>query len=614
MFRNLNCTNKHLKPFSFAITVNEHEQKMESDDETTKSHGITVNEHEPKMESDDETKKSHEITVNERDPKMESDDETAKSQNSDKRIQDGNMPTCPICKKTFTRAESVCRHVRTIHGLGEKTPEMELAREQKIKCHYCKRFQSNLSVHYKTCVAKKQVDELTPEKPTRREEMSSRHKTDDQIVDMYLQFAMSKDGGECKKNSAENYARQVWKIIKVEKSENVNFRARHWFTSSSNFKQICKASKYLEAIEMSRSQQQQLLCAYALLCKFLESKFYDLKDVIDDYGGKMAHVAAMRDLQRTQLKTLRKSLFATPLTSTTRIQNQSTLDELTDAFKDSELRVALVKQISKGQFSVNKGAGIHCKRNFGHFLATTFHLWGAGNRWDVTENLKVRDVENAKPCPKRCGACGEHKVDFEYHLKKHCPDGKIFYQTNEQPKSKGYLVHQNSHKTEKTRGEMVTRIPNYLRKAILNYAKYAGLNEGDLAFPADLQTPNKGMKFWRHGRPIIHALCPELTEKAESEYGGNLASNFIRKKGMTDHVLANVPEACERLGGSAKTARKNYLCQDMMIEERINDSIRVVGDIPESGRDTDSEKNPEKTSRCPSTATKPSETCEGKAL
>ena len=195
---------------------------------------------------------------------------------------------------------------------------------------------------------------------------------------------------------------------------------------------------------------------------------------------------------------------------------------------------------------------------------------------------------NAVPMPKRCQACGEHKVDFAYHLEKECPDGKIMYQTKELPKSDAWMVYQDSHKTEKSRGEMVTHITTRLRQAILNNAKYAGLSEGDLCFPADPKHPEKPMFFWRHGRPILKAICPVLVEKAEAEYEGKLPANFIRKKGMTDHVLANVPEGCERLGGSARMARRNYLSSNMIVEERIKDSIRVVGDIADSSSDTES--------------------------
>ena len=63
---------------------------------------------------------------------------------------------------------------------------------------------------------------------------------------------------------------------------------------------------------------------------------------------------------------------------------------------------------------------------------------------------------------------------------------------------------------------------------------------------------------------------------------------------MTNHVLANVPEGCERLGGSAETARKNYLSQDLLVEERIKDSIRVIGDIEETEDDTESVHSPSK--------------------
>ena len=211
----------------------------------------------------------------------------------------------------------------------------------------------------------------------------------------------------------------------------------------------------MDVVDMSRSTQQLFLCMYALLCKFMESIFHVRKDVIIDYEGNMAHIAAMRKLQQTQMKTLRNSLPPMPSEWSRMRKNQSSLEKLTEALMESGQRVAMVNMIAKGKFSYNKRVGIYQKDNFGHFLATSFHLWGAGNRWEVTENLKVRDVNNAKPCPRYCEACGQYRINFEYHLNEECPEGKIFYQAKELPKQKGYLVYQNSHNTDEKQGDII---------------------------------------------------------------------------------------------------------------------------------------------------------------
>ena len=497
------------------------------------------------------------------------------------------FPTCFICKKSFSRPYTLCRHLTFIHNLEEDSPELNEAKTQKTYCPYCKRYMAQLREHYQTCYGKKVADEVSPEKSHH----TFRLKTNEDVINAIADFAKSRDGGECKKKTVQNYTRQVWRMIEAESLQDNTFRARHWITISTKFRPISRASEYLSS-DMSKTQEVQFLCAYALLCKFLEFTFYDLKAEIEDYGTRLNHLGAMRNLQKSLLKTSKKSLQFVPTQK--QAISHSTLELLTDALQNSRLRRATVKRLSRSIFYYDQRIGIKQKRDFGHVLAVSFHLCGAGNRWDVTENLKVSDVMNAVPSPKRCEACKEHKVDFAYHLEKQCPDGKILYQTRELPKSSGWIVYRDSHKTGKTRGEMATYITNRLREAILNYAKFGNLCESDLAFPGDLLSPKKGMKFYRHGRPIVRAICPELTERAESEFEGKLPSNFIRKKGMTNHVLANVPEGCERLGGSAETARKNYLSQDLLVEERIKDSIRVIGDIEETEDDTESVHSPSK--------------------
>ena len=379
-------------------------------------------------------------------------------------------------------------------------------------------------MHYKTCIQKK-PEVVTPTKPMNSQNEVSCRKTDQEMVDSFLEFAMSKAGGDCSPGTASNYARQLWRIVYAERSQDQNFKARHWITTSSNFKPISKPSKYLE-VEMTKSQKQQLLCTYALLCKFLEHNFTDGNGGMVGNGEKIAHIHAMRGLQRLQLKTVKASIQSVQSLQVVQRPKQSTLETLTDAFRNSILRISTVKKIAREEFSLDKGVGITTIPSFAHFLALSFHLYVPQNRWEVTKNLKVIDVLSASPRPKRCEACGQYKVDFKYHVKKECPQGKILYKTRQLPKDFGFLVYQNNGL------EKAVCISRCLRQAIINNAKHVGLGENDFVFPANPQSPNKPMSFWKHTRPILHAISPILTETAELEFGGKLPSDFFRKKCM----------------------------------------------------------------------------------
>ena len=95
------------------------------------------------------------------------------------------FPTCFICKKSFSRPYTLCRHLTFIHNLEEDSPELNEAKTQKTYCPYCKRYMAQLREHYQTCYGKKVADEVSPEKSHH----TFRLKTNEDVINAIADFA-----------------------------------------------------------------------------------------------------------------------------------------------------------------------------------------------------------------------------------------------------------------------------------------------------------------------------------------------------------------------------------------------------------------------------------------
>ena len=133
---------------------------------------------------------------------------------------------------------------------------------------------------------------------------------------------------------------------------------------------------------------------------------YFLTNIAVSYTDRISHLATCKALAKAVLKSTRKELS---LSSKTHVAKLSTLDKLVTALVENQERKKLLKLVANNVFVTRPTLGVIHDTQIGHFLALSYHLSGAGNRWDVTSNTTAADLMEARLGPKKCQSCGAYK-------------------------------------------------------------------------------------------------------------------------------------------------------------------------------------------------------------
>jgi len=81
--------------------------------------------------------------------------------------------TCPKCDKTFENTSNVIRHLKNIHKVKARAPELKasvanMGQYKCLPCKYCRKMLTNLAMH--RCAKKMKTEEAKPEAGEEEEE------------------------------------------------------------------------------------------------------------------------------------------------------------------------------------------------------------------------------------------------------------------------------------------------------------------------------------------------------------------------------------------------------------------------------------------------------------
>ena len=488
---------------------------------------------------------------------------------------------CEVCHAEFSRPTSLKRHMAAKHS------ETPAPTKSKVECPFCHQQRSNLADHFKYCQSRKAMRDVTPKKAASGKQEaatgdSGKRMTNRQLLQEYVAFLTSEQRRCVNPKTAKGYARQVERFITFEEQLVPGFKMRHWFTNSQNFTELKRVGDYL--VGSTSPQKMQKISAYLWVIAWLRQRFYDTRQELKgDYEKRIAHLQVMKAFAKEIMKKV-KSKMIVERRPNKKVAKMSTLSKLTKALVECPLRLSTLRRFANGDFSVDPKAGITRAAEIAHFLGLCWHMYGAGNRFEVTSGMTVDDLHDLKDGPRKCEACGNFTMDWEYHLETECAPGRDMYKNQLWPHTSGLVSHTDVHKTSKTAGAVATKVPHLMYNASMNYTLHFGLDGTDLLFAVDPSDPQHPITFHRNLRPILKALCPAEVLAHETEVGKPVPSNFIRQFSFSAHALADDPGAIKRHGGSIESARRSYLSADVIACQRAADVERILG----PNRDDDS--------------------------